>query len=169
MHGDLHTATIPVFWLGYAHMKYTFSLTCLGGGVEMCVSQSVVVHLELEDSVHIRQLELDAIFTSWKRDDTAFIVDTVHYTIQLKLPNHKDTIHLGCKHSFKWINQYCICFITTATYHFSWDKSWRRDRSSQTQAEYHLRRRESSGPRTTSQWQCCTPARESFTLIEIYT
>lgn len=31
----------------------------------MCVSQSVVVHLELEDSIHIRQLELDTVFTSW--------------------------------------------------------------------------------------------------------
>lgn len=30
----------------------------------MCVSQSVVVHLELEDSVNIRQLELDTIFST---------------------------------------------------------------------------------------------------------
>lgn len=30
----------------------------------MCVSQSVVVHLELEHSVNIRQLELDAVFAS---------------------------------------------------------------------------------------------------------
>lgn len=30
----------------------------------MCVSQSVVVHLELEDPIHVRQLELNAVLTS---------------------------------------------------------------------------------------------------------
>jgi len=38
--------------------------TCLSGGVEMRVAQSVVVHLELEDSVHVGQRELDAVYLS---------------------------------------------------------------------------------------------------------
>lgn len=36
----------------------------------MCVSQTVVVHLELEDAVHIRQRELHAIFISWEKDNS---------------------------------------------------------------------------------------------------
>lgn len=59
--------------------------------------------------------------------------------------------------------------MMTATYHFSWDKSWRRGRSSQTPAEYHLHQMESNGPQTASQWRCCTPAWDSFTLTDIYT
>lgn len=39
-------------------------VSCLSRGIQMCVSQSVVVHLELEDSVNIRQLELDTIFST---------------------------------------------------------------------------------------------------------
>lgn len=70
----------------------------------MCISQSVVVHLELENSIHIRQLELDAVFTSYMADNTAFIVsilwqfaftqmdDTLEqqkHTIFLKICPHK--------------------------------------------------------------------------------
>lgn len=40
----------------------------LCGRVKMCVSQSVVVHLELEDSVNIRQLELDAVSASYRKN-----------------------------------------------------------------------------------------------------
>lgn len=32
----------------------------------MCVSEPVVVHLKLEDSINIRQLELDTIFSTYK-------------------------------------------------------------------------------------------------------
>lgn len=33
----------------------------------MCVAQPVVVHFKLEHSVHIRQLELDAVLATWGR------------------------------------------------------------------------------------------------------
>lgn len=59
-------------------------------------------------------------------------------------------------------------FYNTIPYHFSWDKSWRRDRSSQTQAGYHLRQMGPNGPRITSQWQCCIPAWKGFTVIELH-
>lgn len=38
--------------------------THLGGGVQVGVSQPVVIHFELKDSVDVGQLELDAVFTS---------------------------------------------------------------------------------------------------------
>lgn len=45
-------------------------VTYLSGGVEMCVSQTVVVHLELEDAIYIGQLELNGIFTSFKMENS---------------------------------------------------------------------------------------------------
>lgn len=35
----------------------------------MCVSQSVVVHLELEDSINIGQLKLNTIFASYRNEN----------------------------------------------------------------------------------------------------
>lgn len=87
---------------------------------------------------------------------TPVMVETVW---SFKNKSHRDIIPFNGKHLLLWTHQYCIWFLTTATYHFSWDKFWRRDQSSQTPAGYHLRRREPSGPQTTSRWRCCTPAR----------
>lgn len=42
----------------------------------MCVSQSVVVHLELEDSVNIRQRELDTIFSTCNKH--TFLFEVIH-------------------------------------------------------------------------------------------
>lgn len=48
----------------------------------MCVSQSVVVHLELEDSVNIRQLKLDTIFASYRKENIYCLVR--HSTLKMK-------------------------------------------------------------------------------------
>lgn len=48
----------------------------------MCVSQSVVVHLELEDSVNIGQLKLDTIFASYGKENIYWLVR--HSTLKMK-------------------------------------------------------------------------------------
>lgn len=51
----------------------------------MCVSQPVVVHLKLEDSINIRKLELDTIFSSYiKKRQALMFSDSI---TQLKQSN----------------------------------------------------------------------------------
>lgn len=53
----------------------------------MCVSEPVVVHLKLEDSINIRQLELDTIFSTYKEKKTD--VKWLHNSIET-VCKHKD-------------------------------------------------------------------------------
>lgn len=59
--------------------------TYLSRGIQMCVSQPVVVHLKLEDSINIRKLELNTIFSSYiKKRQALMFSDSI---TQLKQSN----------------------------------------------------------------------------------
>lgn len=70
----------------------------------MCVSQPVVVHLKLEDSINIRKLELDAIFSSYikKRQALMFSDSITQQTIKLSENimhvNTMQRIHISLYH-----------------------------------------------------------------------